>query len=248
MSGHSKWHNIRLKKGKVDAQRGKLFTKLSKDIYMAVRKGGPDQECNFILKIAIQRAKAVNMPADNIKRVVEKASGAGADENYDEVTYEGYGPHGVAIVVEAATNNRNRTAAEVRSTFSKLGGNLGETGCVGWQFDRRGVLQIPMEGVNEEELMMAALDAGALDLRTEGDYFEVLTEPSDLHAVKDGVEKAGYTVEDVLFSQIPKTLVKVEADHAAGVLRLLDTLEDLDDVQNVYSNADIPEDVLEELG
>ncbi len=246
MSGHSKWHNIRLKKGKVDAQRGKLFTKLSKDIYMAVRKGGPDPETNFILKIAIQRARAVNMPADNIKRVIEKASGSGDGEDYVEVSYEGYGPHGVAIIVEAATNNRNRTAADVRSTFSKLGGNLGETGCVSWNFTRYGMLQIPAEGVDEEELLMAALDAGAEDMNSDGEYFNVLTEPNKLHVVKDALEAAGYTIEDASFSQVAKDTVELSVEQARGVLRLIETLEDFDDVQNVYSNADIPDEAMED--
>ena len=246
MSGHSKWHNIRLKKGKVDAQRGKAFTKLSKDIYMAVRKGGPDPETNFLLKIAVQRARAVNMPADNIKRVIEKASGSGEGDDYVEVSYEGYGPHGVAIIVEAATNNRNRTAADVRSTFSKLGGNLGETGCVSWNFTRYGVLQIPMEGVDEDELLMAALDAGADDLNNDGEYFSVLTAPAQLHVVKEALEKAGYKIEDISFSQIAKDTVELGVEQARGVLRLIETLEDFDDVQNVYSNADIPDEALEE--
>lgn len=245
MSGHSKWHNIRLKKGKVDAQRGKLFTKFSRDIYMAVRKGGPDPETNFILKVAIQRSREVNMPADNIKRVIEKASG-NAEGDYEEVTYEGYGPHGVAIIVEAATNNRNRTAADVRSTFSKLGGNLGETGCVSWNFTRYGVLQIKAEGLDEDEVLMAALDAGAQDMTAEEDSFQILTEPNNLHAVKDGLEKAGYTIDDVSFSQIAKDTVELNVEQARGVLRLIETLEDFDDVQNVYSNADIPEEALEE--
>ena len=246
MSGHSKWHNIRLKKGKVDAQRGKLFTKLSKDIYMATRKGGPDPETNFLLKVAIQRARAVNMPADNIKRVIEKASGGGEGESYEEVSYEGYGPNGVAIIVEAATNNRNRTAADVCSTFSKLGGNLGETGCVSWNFTRYGVLQIPADGIDEEELLMAALEAGASDMVREGDYFQVLTEPSALHAVKDGLESAGYTIEDVSFSQIAKDTVELNVEQARKLMRLIETLEDFDDVQNVYSNADIPDEAMEE--
>ncbi|MBQ7529299.1 YebC/PmpR family DNA-binding transcriptional regulator [bacterium] len=245
MSGHSKWHNIRLKKGKVDAQRGKLFTKFSRDIYMAVRKGGPDPETNFILKVAIQRSREVNMPADNIKRVIEKASG-NAEGDYEEVTYEGYGPHGVAIIVEAATNNRNRTAADVRSTFSKLGGNLGESGCVSWNFTRYGVLQIKSEGLDEDEVLMAALDAGAQDMTAEDESFQVLTEPNSLHAVKDALEKAGYTIEDVSFSQIAKDTVELSVEQARGVLRLIETLEDFDDVQNVYSNADIPEEALEE--
>ena len=245
MSGHSKWHNIRLKKGKVDAQRGQMFTKLSRDIYMAVRKGGPDPDTNFLLKVAIQRARAVNMPADNIKRVIEKASG-NAEGDYDEVTYEGYGPHGVAVIVEAATNNRNRTAADIRSTFAKLGGNLGETGCVSWNFTRYGVLQISAEGKDEEEVLMAALDAGASDMNTDEENFLVLTEPSSLHAVKEGLEKAGYEITDASFSQFAKDTVELDVEQSRGVLRLLETLEDFDDVQNVYSNADIPDEAMED--
>lgn len=245
MSGHSKWHNIKLKKGKVDAQRGKLFTKLSKDIYMAARKGGPDPETNFLLKVAVQRARAVNMPADNIKRVIEKAGGNGGDD-YEEISYEGYGPHGVAIIVEAATNNRNRTAADIRSTFAKLGGNLGENGCVSWNFTRYGVLLIPAEGNNEEDVLEAAMDAGASDMTADGENFTVLTEPSDLHAVKDAMEKAGYTIEDVSFSQIAKDTVELGVEQSKGILRLIETLEDFDDVQNVYSNADIPEEAMED--
>ncbi|MBQ7502918.1 YebC/PmpR family DNA-binding transcriptional regulator [bacterium] len=245
MSGHSKWHNIRLKKGKVDAQRGKIFTKLSRDIYMAVRKGGPDPETNFILKVAVQRARAVNMPADNIKRVIEKASG-NAEGDYDEVTYEGYGPHGVALIIEAATNNRNRTAADIRSTFSKLGGNLGETGCVSWNFTRYGVLTIPAEGKDEEEVLMAALDAGATDMNSDEENFLILTEPNSLHAVKEGMEKAGFEIVDVGFQQIAKDTVELSVEQSAGVIRLIETLEDFDDVQNVYTNADIPDEAMEE--
>ena len=245
MSGHSKWHNIRLKKGKVDAQRGKIFTKLSRDIYMAVRKGGADPETNFLLKVAVQRARAVNMPADNIKRVIEKASG-NAEGDYDEVTYEGYGPHGVALIIEAATNNRNRTAADIRSTFSKLGGNLGETGCVSWNFTRYGVLTIPAEGKDEEEVLMAALDAGATDMNSDDENFLILTEPNSLHAVKEGMEKAGFEIVDVGFQQIAKDTVELTVEQSAGVLRLIETLEDFDDVQNVYTNADIPEEAMED--
>lgn len=247
MSGHSKWKNIKIKKGKMDAQRGKLFTKVSREILMAARRGGPEPESNFLLKVAIQRAKDVNMPAANIERVIEKATGSGDAENYEEITYEGYGPSGVAILVEAATDNRNRTAAEVRSTFSKLGGNLGESGCVAWLFERRGVLQVPVAGVDEEALLMAALEAGALDMKASDDLFEILTEPADLHAVKDAVEAAGFKVEGAEFAQIAKTTVDLGREEAPAVLRLMEGLEDLDDVQDVHANFDIPADVLEEL-
>ncbi len=247
MSGHSKWHNIRLRKGKVDAQRGALFTKVSREIYMAARKGGPEPESNFMLKVAITRARAVNMPADNIKRVIEKATGGGEGENFEEVTYEGYGPAGVAILVEAATDNRNRTAAVVRSTFSKHGGNLGESGCVAWLFERRGLLRFSQPDLEEEALLMAALEAGALDMKAAEDSFEVLTEPSDLHSVKEALEAAGFQSDEVEITQLPKTSVEVSRGDAPTVLRLMEALEDLDDVQNVHANFDIPAEVLEEL-
>ena len=247
MSGHSKWHNIRLRKGKVDAQKGALFTKVSREIYMAARKGGPEPESNFLLKVAIARARAVNMPADNIKRVIEKATGGAEGENFEEVTYEGYGPAGVAILVEAATDNRNRTAAEVRSTFSKHGGNLGETGCVAWLFERRGLLSFTGSDLDEESLLMAALEAGALDMKADDEGFEVFTDPSDLHAVKDALEAAGFPSDEVEITQLPKTSVDLSREDAPTVLRLMEALEDLDDVQDVYANFDIPADLLEEL-
>lgn len=247
VSGHSKWHNIRLRKGKVDAQKGALFTKVSREIYMAARKGGPEPESNFLLKVAITRARAVNMPADNIKRVIEKATGGAEGENFEEVTYEGYGPAGVAILVEAATDNRNRTAAEVRSTFSKHGGNLGETGCVAWLFERRGLLNFTGSDLDEEALLMAALEAGALDMKAADEGFEVFTDPSDLHAVKDALEAVGFPSDEVEITQLPKTSVDLSREDAPTVLRLMEALEDLDDVQDVYANFDIPADLLEEL-
>ena len=247
MSGHSKWHNIRLRKGKADAQKGALFTKVSREIYMAARKGGPEPESNFLLKVAITRARAVNMPADNIKRVIEKATGGAEGENFEEVTYEGYGPAGVAILVEAATDNRNRTAAEVRSTFSKHGGNLGETGCVAWLFERRGLLNFTGSDLDEEALLMAALEAGALDMKAADEGFEVFTDPSDLHAVKDALEAVGFPSDEVEITQLPKTSVDLSREDAPTVLRLMEALEDLDDVQDVYANFDIPADLLEEL-
>ncbi|NMA27543.1 MAG: YebC/PmpR family DNA-binding transcriptional regulator, partial [Burkholderiales bacterium] len=230
-----------------DAQKGALFTKVSREIYMAARKGGPEPESNFLLKVAITRARAVNMPADNIKRVIEKATGGAEGENFEEVTYEGYGPAGVAILVEAATDNRNRTAAEVRSTFSKHGGNLGETGCVAWLFERRGLLNFTWSDLDEEALLMAALEAGALDMKAADEGFEVFTDPSDLHAVKDALEAVGFPSDEVEITQLPKTSVDLSREDAPTVLRLMEALEDLDDVQDVYANFDIPADLLEEL-
>lgn len=245
MAGHSKWNNIRIKKGKMDAQRGKLFTKLSKEILVA-GKDGPDPESNFRLKVAIARAKEFNMPNVNIDRLLEKLSGGGSDD-LEEVTYEGYGPNGVAIMVEAATDNRNRTAAEVRLIFNKNGGNVGEGGCVAWMFDRRGQITLPADGVKEEELLMAAMEAGALDMESDEDYFVVYTEATELHQVLSALEEAGFKPEEAQLTMLPKNTVEVDADTAPTVLKLTEALEDHEDVQNVYANFDIPDEVLKEL-
>ncbi|MEW6276987.1 MAG: YebC/PmpR family DNA-binding transcriptional regulator [Candidatus Eremiobacterota bacterium] len=245
MAGHSKWHNIKIRKGKQDAIRGKVFTKVSREILMAARSGSSDPEANFRLKMAIAKAREVNMPMSNVERIIEKASGAGADA-MEELTYEGYGPAGVAIIVEAATDNRNRTAAEIRVTFSKNGGNLGETGCVGWMFDRRGVITVAA-GVDEEKLLEVAMEGGALDMSGDEDGFEILTEPTELHACKDAVEKAGFKVESASIAMIPKNTVEVSRADAPTVLKLMELLEEHDDVQQVYANFNIPSEVLEEL-
>ena len=246
MAGHSKWNNIRIRKGKVDAKRGKLFTKLSKEILVA-GKGGPDPETNFRLKVAISRAKENNMPNSNIERLLEKLAGSAGDE-LEEITYEGYGPHGVAMIVESATDNRNRTAADMRHLFNRNDGNLGESGCVAWLFDKRGQIAVPDEGQEEEELLMAIMEAGALDMEHIENEFSIFTEPSELHQVKSALEESGYRISSAQFTMIPKNTVELGRTEAAGILKLFEALEDHDDVQNVYANFDIPEHILEELG
>lgn len=252
MSGHSKWHNIKLHKGKVDAQRGQLFTKLSKEIIIAARSGMPDPEANFRLKIAVSRARDANMPMDTIKRAIARASGEGKGDNYEEIRYEGFGPQGIAVIVDAVTDNRNRTASEMRYVFSRNGGNLGETGSVAWLFDERGVVTIPTQGSSEEELLDAAVIDGVIDVRLDGDSAEIITEPHALSAVRDHVEQSllapkGKSVESAALDFRAKNSVTVSLEDAAAVLKFLDALEEHDDVTHVYSNADIPDAVLEAL-
>jgi YebC/PmpR family DNA-binding regulatory protein len=252
MSGHSKWHNIRLKKGKVDAQRGQLFTKLSKEIIVAARSGSPDPEANFKLKMAVAKARDNNMPVDNIKRAIARAAGTGKGEAYEEIRYEGYGPSGVAVIVDAVTDSRNRTASEMRYVFSRNGGNLGETGSVAWLFEERGVITIPAAGISEEELLECAVVDGVLDVKLEGDTADIITEPRALGQVRGEVERAllaprGLTVTASSLELVAKSTVALTRDDAPPVLRLLDALEDHDDVTHVYSNADIPVAVLEAL-
>ena len=252
MSGHSKWHNIKLRKGKADAQRGQLFTKLSKEIIIAARAGLPDPEANFRLKIAVSRARDANMPMDTIKRAIARASGEGKNDNYEEIRYEGYGPSGVAVIVEAVTDNRNRTASEMRYIFSRNGGNLGETGSVGWVFEERGVITLPTDGISEEELLEAAVVDGVIDVQRSGDIAEIITEPRALSTVRDHIERVlltpkGAAVASATIDLRAKTLVGVSAAEAPAVLRFLDALEEHDDVTHVHSNADIPDAVLEAL-
>jgi YebC/PmpR family DNA-binding regulatory protein len=247
MAGHSKWNNIRIKKGRVDAKRGKLFTKLARDILVA-GKDGADPESNFRLKMAIAKAKKENLPANNIERLLKKLAGEGADE-VEETTYEGYGQGGVAIMVEAATDNRNRTAAEVRLAFNKKWGSIGEVGCVAWLFDRRGKLSVPRKGLSEEELFLAATEAGALDVGEDDDdeHFAVLTEPTELHQVRLGLEASGIRPDDVQFVLIPRTRVETSAEDAIACLRLIEALEDLDDVQRVTTNIELSDELLLEI-
>ncbi|HME81534.1 MAG TPA: YebC/PmpR family DNA-binding transcriptional regulator [Candidatus Eremiobacteraceae bacterium] len=252
MSGHSKWHNIKLKKGKVDAQRGQLFTKLSKEIIVAARSGTPDPEANFKLKMAVAKARDNNMPMDNIKRAIARAAGAGKGEAYEEIRYEGFGPAGVAVIVDVVTDNRNRTASEMRYLFSRNGGNLGETGSVGWLFEERGVITMPAAGISEDELLECAIVDGVVDVVAEGDSADIITQPRALGAVRAEVERTllaprGRAVTSASLELVAKTQVDVSRENAPAVLKLLDALEDHDDVTNVYSNADIPVDVLEAL-
>ncbi|MDR3207628.1 MAG: YebC/PmpR family DNA-binding transcriptional regulator [Oscillospiraceae bacterium] len=237
MSGHSKWKNIAHKKEKTDAQRAKVFTKLSREIIVAVREGGPDLTANPRLKDVIAKARAGNVPTDNIKRVIERAAGSGAGDNYESIQYEGYGPAGVAVIVETMTDNRNRTASEMRHYFDKNGGNLGAPNSVSWSFDPKGVLVIEREDRDEDETMLEALDAGAADFSAEDEVFEIHTAPDDLGAVRDALEKKGYTFLSAQVEQVPQTYAKLtDEDQLKNMQRLLDMLEDNDDVQNVWHN------------
>ncbi len=247
MSGHSKWSSIKHKKGAADAKRGQLFSKLARAIIVAAREGGPDPDGNLALQNAIEKAREASMPKDNIERAIARGSGAGADtEAYEHVTYEGYGPAGVAVLVEALTDNRNRTASDVRHIFSKSDGNLGTSGAVAWLFERKGVILVDADTVDEDELTLAAADAGAEDVVLDGSTFQVTTWPEDLAAVRSALDAAGISHESAELTMVPKTAVRVEDEAAAKkLLRLMDALEDNDDVQGVYANFDIPEQVLE---
>lgn len=237
MAGHSKWANIKHKKEKSDAQKGKLFTKLGREIAVAVKEGGSNPETNPRLRDAIAKAKAANMPNDNITRIIKKAAGELEAVNYEEVTYEGYGPNGVAIIVEALTDNRNRTASDIRHLFERHGGNLGATGCVSWMFDRKGLLVIEKgDNVDEEKLMMEALDAGAEDISDEEDAFEIITAPSDFSSVREQLEKAGYSFVSAEIAMIPQNYVELNEEASTKVMNLIEKLEDHDDVQNVFTN------------
>jgi YebC/PmpR family DNA-binding regulatory protein len=247
VSGHSKWSSIKHKKGAADAKRGKLFSKLSRAIIVAAREGGPDPAANLALQNAIEKARSYSMPKDNIERAIAKGSGAGSEgAGYETVVYEGYGPEGVAVLVETLTDNRNRTAAEVRHLFTKHGGNLGTTGGVAWQFERRGIVLVVAEGVDEEELLLVAAEAGADDVEADGSSFVVSAAPETLTAVREAIETAGMAIDSAELSMVPKTTVAIEDERVARqLMKLVDGLEESDDVQDVYANFDIPETVLE---
>ncbi|MCR5073093.1 MAG: YebC/PmpR family DNA-binding transcriptional regulator [Clostridiales bacterium] len=245
MSGHSKWANIKNKKEKTDAQRGKVFTKIGREIAIAVKEGGgPDPVNNSKLRDVIAKAKAANMPNDNINRSIKKAAGEGSSVNYEEITYEGYGPGNMAVIVQVLTDNRNRIAAEMRHIFDKSGGNLGASGCVGWMFDKKGLIVIERGAMmDEDEVMMAALDAGAEDFVTQDDAFEVYTSPSDFSTVREALENAGYSFFSAEVQMIPQNAVNInDKETAEKVERFLDNLDDNDDVQEVFHNAVLPED------
>ena len=243
MSGHSKWANIKHKKGKADALRGKITTKISREITIAVRMGGADPTGNMKLKLALSKAKANNIPKDNIQRAIQKGAGALEGQSFEEITYEGYGPAGVAMMVSCLTDNRNRTAADVRHVFSKYGGNLGATGCVGYMFQQKGVFAVSKDtGVEEDDLMMVALEAGAEDIKNEEEGFEIVTTPDTFDDVEKALADAGIEVEMAEITMIPDTMAELSAEDAERVQKMLDVLEDLDDVQDVYHNADLPED------
>jgi YebC/PmpR family DNA-binding regulatory protein len=247
MSGHSKWSSIKHKKGAADAKRGKLFSKLSRAIIVAAREGGADPDGNASLATAIQKARDASMPKDNIERAIARGAGTATEgEVFETVTYEGYGPEGVAVFVEALTDNRNRTAADVRHVFAKHEGNLGTSGAVAWLFERKGVLIVPADGVDEETLMVVAADGGAEDIELDGSSFQVISAPDDLAGVRAALDEAGITYDSADLTMLPKTTVSVEDEGAAKKLvRLMDALEDNDDIQAVYANFDIPEGILE---
>ena len=247
MSGHSKWSTIKHKKGAADAKRGKLFSKLSRAIMVAAKEGGADPAANLALQNAIEKARSYSMPKDNIERAIAKGAGEGTDgASFETVVYEGYGPEGVAVIVEALTDNRNRTASEVRHLFTKHGGNLGATGAVAWQFERRGVVLVDADDVDEDEFVLAAADAGADDVSLDGTSFVVSSAPEALSGVREALETAGYALESVGLQMVPKTTVAIaEESTAKQVVRLVEGLEENDDVQDVYANFDIPEAVLE---
>jgi YebC/PmpR family DNA-binding regulatory protein len=244
MSGHSKWSQIKRQKGVADAKRGQLFTKLGREISVAVRQGGADTQANFKLRLIIQKARDNNMPLDNIDRAIRRASGGSDGAALAEVTYEGYGPGGSAIIVQVLTDNKNRTLSEVRNILSRGGGNLGEGGSVTWVFDSRGVIIIDAAKLNSEEVALFAIDAGAEDVKIEGNTLEVLTKPQDLEAVRKALELNKVPITSSELSMVPKTMVKLDEKSALQALRLLEKLEELDEVQHVYSNADFPDDVV----
>ncbi len=247
MSGHSKWSSIKHRKGAADAKRGQLFSKLSRAIIVAAKEGGPDPDGNLALQNAIEKARSYSMPKDNIERAIAKGSGADADaSSYETVVYEGYGPEGVAVLVEAVTDNRNRTASEVRHAFTKHGGNLGTTGAVAWQFERRGVVLVSADGADEDTLVLTAAEAGADDVELDGSSFVVTSAPEAVTPVRQALDEAGFAVESVDLAMVPKTTVAVSDESTARrIMNLVEGLEETEDVQDVYANFDIPEAVLE---
>ena len=247
MSGHSKWSSIKHKKGAADAKRGQLFSKLARAIIVAAREGGADPDANLALANAVQKARDNSMPKDNIERAIARGSGAAGDgQAYEQVTYEGYGPGGVALLVEALTDNRNRTAAEIRHLFAKHEGNLGAAGAVAWLFERKGIALVDADSVDEDELMLAAVDGGAEDVTREGSSFQVTSAPEDLPTVREALEQAGIPLESAELTMVPKTTISIDDGAAARkLLRLLDALEESDDVQDVYGNFDIAESLME---
>ena len=241
MSGHSKWHNIQAKKGKMDAKRGKIFTKIGKEIAVAVKEGGANLDGNSRLKDAVAKAKAANMPNDNIQRAIKKAAGEGDSVNYESIVYEGYGPSGVAVMVEVLTDNKNRSAGNVRSAFTKGGGNMGTSGCVGFMFQKKGEIVIEKAELDEDEIMMMALDAGAEDFASEEEVFIVTTSPEDFGTVREALEAEGLEFLEAAVKMLPDTYTEINEDDAKKFQKMLDLLDDDDDVTDVYHNAEFPE-------
>jgi YebC/PmpR family DNA-binding regulatory protein len=246
VSGHSKWAQIKRQKGVTDVKRGQVFTKLGREISVAVREGGPNPDANARLRLAVERARAANMAADTIDRAIKRASGAGEGTTLDQITYEGYGPGGAALLVEVVTDNKNRTVAEVRNAFNRGGGSLGEAGCVAWLFDQRGVLSVELGSQDPDEVGLMALDAGAEDVQVQDGSVEIYTAPSDLESVRTALEDQKLSILDADIAMVPKTSIALEAREAGSTLRLIERLEDLDDVQKVYSNLEISEEALAE--
>ena len=247
MSGHSKWAGIKHKKAIVDAKRGAAFTRLSREVTIAAKEGGGDADTNFRLRLAVQKARADNMPADKIQAAIDRGTGAAKGDSLEELRYEGYGPAGVAVLVDAMTDNRNRTSASLRHIFSKYGGNLAEANAVGWMFDRKGILEVDPKGADPDEIGLAAIDAGAEDVSVEDGSIEITTAPQDLEKVRNAVDELGVNIENAEITMYPKQTVPVDEDKVASVLRLLEHLEEDDDVQQVYANFDVPADVLERV-
>jgi YebC/PmpR family DNA-binding regulatory protein len=247
MSGHSRWSQIKRKKGKTDVQRGKLFSKILREITVAARNGGGDAKVNMRLKAAVESAKAANMPQENVKRAIQKGTGELPGESYEEITYEGYAGGGVAVLIQVLTDNRNRTAPEIRHTFEKHGGNMGASGAVAWMFERKGIIQVDAEKIAEDDLLGIALDAGATDMRAVEKVYEITTAPGEMDAVRAALEQKKVPVIQADVAFVPQSTVRVEGKDAPAVLRLIEALEELDDVQNVYANYDIPDDVIEAI-
>ncbi|MDY6820904.1 MAG: YebC/PmpR family DNA-binding transcriptional regulator [Deferribacterota bacterium] len=247
MSGHSKWANIKYKKAVQDAKKGKVFTKIAREITVAVKHGGDDPSANPRLRLALDKAKSVNMPKDNVDRAIKRGSGPSNDINYEDVIYEGYGPGGVALLISTLTDNKNRTVADIRKILSKKGGSLGESGCVAWQFDRKGVIRIEKEAAAEEKVYDLAIEAEALDITTQDDCYEIITEPQDLEKVKDIYIKNNIKIIRAEVTMLPKNYIPIDKEEAKKLFNLISELEELDDVQDVYSNFDVDESVIEEL-
>mgnify|MGYP001817645418 FL=1 len=247
MSGHSKWSSIKHKKAATDAKRGKIFTKLIKEITVAARMGGGDMEANPRLRTAVQAAKAENMPKDNIERAIKKGTGELEGVSYEEISYEGYGPGGAAVLVESLTDNKNRTVADIRSIFGKNGGNLGENGCVAWMFDKKGYIVVERSAVDEDTLMETALEAGAEDIREDDSNYEVITEPGEFEAIKEAIDTASIAYIDAEVTMLPQNTTNLTGKEAEQMVRLMEMLDDCDDVQKVYTNADIPEEIINNM-
>jgi YebC/PmpR family DNA-binding regulatory protein len=245
MAGHSKWANIKHRKAAQDAKKGKIFTKIAKELTVAAKIGGSDPEMNPRLRVALDKAKSANMPKENVERAIKKGTGEGNDTIYYEVTYEGYGPGGVAILVNALTDNKNRTVAEVRSTLTKRGGSMGEAGCVAWLFEKKGVINVKKEVISEEEIMELAIEAGAEDVEINDDGYEIISEPENYYSIKDVLEAKNIEIEYSEITMRPKTTVELTGEDAKKAVALVEALEDLDDVQEVYANFDIDESELE---